>query len=129
MGGAARAYERLSKKDNTCKQYLERLPEMKTQLEEERERLISTIETLRGDISKRVKWMSNMELPSKDEIKLMINDVAFTRKHLDANQMKMAILHRQKKKRTDEVCTTLLVPIFMQAKKNLNNTYLNQCFF
>jgi hypothetical protein len=58
-----------------------------------------------------------MELPSKDEIKLMINDVAFTRKHLDANQMKMAILHRQKKKRTDEVCTTLLVPIFMQAKK------------
>ena len=117
LGGAARAYERLSKKDNARKQYLERLPEMKTQLEEERERLISTIKTLHGDISKRVKRMSNMELPSKDEIKLMINDVAFTRKHLDANQMKMAILHRQKKKRTDEVCTTLLVPIFMQAKK------------
>jgi len=116
MGGAAKAYGRLFKKDNSCKQYLERFPEVKTQLEEERERLISTIETLRDDISKRVKWMSNMELPSKDEMELMINDVAFTRKHVDANQETMAILHRQKEKRTDEVCTTLLVPVFMQAK-------------
>jgi hypothetical protein len=116
MGGAARAHECLSKKDNSCKQYLERLPELKAQLEEERERLISTIETLRDDISKRAKWMSNMELPPKEEMELMINDVAFTRKHLDTNQETMAILHRQKKKRTDEVCTTLLVPIFIQVK-------------
>jgi structural maintenance of chromosome 4 len=115
MGGAARAYERLSKKDNSLKQYLEGLPEMKTQLEEERARLLSNIETLHDDISKKEKLVSNMELPSKEEMELMMNDVAFTRKHLDANQETMAILYQQKTKLVDEVCTTLLVPVFIHC--------------
>jgi hypothetical protein len=129
MGGAAMACDRLFKKENSFKQYLERLPKMQTQLEEERGRLLSTIETLRCDISRTAKWMSDMDLPSKEEMELMRNDVAFARKHLDANQETMSILRQQKKKLMDEVCamcslTSLLIAIFTQVNTTSQSSSL-----
>jgi hypothetical protein len=133
MGGAAMAYDRLFKKENSFKQYLERLPKMQTQLEEERGRLLSTIETLRCDISRTAKWMSDMDLPSKEEMELMRNDVAFARKHLDANQETMSILRQQKKKLMDEVCamcsqTSLLIAIFIQVNTTSQSSSFDHPF-
>lgn len=133
MGGAAMACDRLFKKENSFKQYLERLPKMQTQLEEERGRLLSTIETLRCDISRTAKWMSDMDLPSKEEMELMRNDVAFARKHLDANQETMSILRQQKKKLMDEVCamcsqTSLLIAIFIQVNTTSQSSSFDHPF-
>ena len=46
----------------------------------------SSIEALRNDISERENMTEMMELPSKEEMELMKDEVAFTGKHLDANQ-------------------------------------------
>ena len=105
MGGSEKAHERLTKRDDSSKKYLERLQDTKRQLEEERRLLLSSIQTLRDDASKKEEWISNATLPSREEMELMTNDLAFARKHLDDSRETMAILHREKEKRTNEVCT------------------------
>ncbi|KAL3806566.1 hypothetical protein ACHAXA_008695 [Cyclostephanos tholiformis] len=102
MGGSEKAYKRLLKKDNLCKQHLEQLREITRQLGDERCLLLSTVKTLRDDVSKKEEWILNVKLPSKEEMELMKNDVAFTKKHLDVNRETIAILHQEKKKRTNE---------------------------
>jgi hypothetical protein len=104
MGGSEKAHKRLFKKDNSCKQYLEQLRGITRQLNEERCLLLSKIQTLRDDTSKKEEWISNMVLPSREEMELMTNDLALTRKHLDHNRETMSILHHEKTKRTNEVC-------------------------
>ena len=63
----------------------------------------SSIEALRNDISERENMTEMMELPSKEEMELMKDEVAFTGKHLDANQEIITLLQQQKKSRMGEV--------------------------
>jgi hypothetical protein len=86
---------------------------MKTQLEKNQRRLLSSIEILRSDINKREEWTSTMKLPSKEELDLMKSEVAFTRKHLDSQKGTLAILSELKDKRTDEVCLRILAIYFI----------------
>lgn len=100
--GAAGAYERLLKKDHEAKRCLEELPEAKAKLEEEHSRLAASIKALRSEIDER-KSRTTMDLPSKEEVELMKDEVVFTGKHLDANQETIALLQQQKQSRMEEV--------------------------
>lgn len=103
QGGTVKAYNKLLQKDAKLKQYLqEELPMLKAKLEGERSQVESNIELLRNDIREKER-MLEMELPSNEEMELMKDEMAFTGKHLDANQETMALLHQQKKKRMEEV--------------------------
>ena len=101
--GARSAYERLFRKDHEVKRYMGEATEMKSKLEEERSQLSSSIEALQNDTSERKKTTEMMELPSKEEMDLMKDEVAFTGKHLDANQETITLLQQQKKSRMEEV--------------------------
>jgi len=100
--GAVSAYERLLKKDSEIKRYFEELPKTKSKLEEQRSQLTSRIDELRIAIRDKEN-MTAVKLPSKEEMKLMKDEVEFTGKHLDANQETINLLQQQKKSRMEEL--------------------------
>lgn len=105
QGGTVKAHGRLLQTHEKLKQFVdEEMPVIKAKLDGERSRLESSIETLRNDISEKERILQ-MELPSRDEMDLMKDEMAFTAKHLDDSQETMTLLQQQKKKRMEEVCT------------------------
>ncbi|KAL3800784.1 hypothetical protein HJC23_001621 [Cyclotella cryptica] len=93
----------IRKTDEEQKKYLSGLPEMKAVLEEERKQLTEAVDALREDLDKRITETDLTKLPSKAELELMKNEVAFTAKHLDNNQETITRLQQQKKTRMMEL--------------------------
>ena len=102
QSSGAGAHERLFRQEREAMRYLERLPVVKSELDDERARLISSIEGLRAGISEG-KRMSETELLSRNEMDLMKDEVEFTGRHLGASQETTALLRHQKKARVEEV--------------------------
>lgn len=96
------AVELIRKRDEEQKKYFADLPEMRAALEEERNVLTAAVDSLLADFDKR-SIAVDLKLPSKAELELMQNEVAFTAKHLDNNQETITRLQQQKKTRMIEL--------------------------
>lgn len=84
------------------KNFLANVPQVKAWIEEEHKQHTLSIEILKQDLEK-LKASADMELPSKEELQLMEEEVAFTTKHVDANWQTTCRLRQQKKVRELEL--------------------------
>jgi multidrug efflux pump subunit AcrA (membrane-fusion protein) len=96
------AIELLNKKDQEQKKFLAEMSETKSRLEEENKRLTASIENLQQEIDEK-NASSQLELPSKEELKLMREEVEFTSKHLDSSKQTIQCLQKQKNIREVEL--------------------------
>ncbi|KAL9185905.1 hypothetical protein ACHAXT_003682 [Thalassiosira profunda] len=95
-------HERLVRKEQKVKRFLDNFPDKKAALAAERTQLEASIESLRND-TRQADEMAATGLPSVEEMQLMREEAAFTGKQLDANQETMALLKRQKEARAEEL--------------------------
>ena len=95
------AIELLHKSNDKQKRFLADVPEMKAQLQKDITRLTASIRTLEQEVeNKRGK---ELQLPSRDELELMKEEVDFTSKHLSNNKNTWMLLQEQKKSREAEL--------------------------
>lgn len=98
----ANAFDHLFKKDEEVTKFVENLPETKSKIMEEQSRTKSTIEALLLDMSKGIS-LTEEQMPSKEELNMMKDEVTFKSKHIDANQETITRLQQQKTTRMEEV--------------------------
>jgi chromosome segregation ATPase len=82
--------------------FLDDMPQIKTELEDEKNRLTVAIELLQDNLDKRSS-ATKLNLPSQEEFKLMKDEVAFTSKQIDNNKETIVHLQQQRKARELEL--------------------------
>ncbi len=98
----AKAMEHLFLADEEISRSLEVVPETKSKLAAEQVKIKSTIEALLEDISKNI-FLTEVPLPSKGELDMLKQEVAFKNVNIDANEETISRLQHQKKIRMEEV--------------------------
>ena len=94
--------EVLHKMDGEQKKFLADFEQKKAVLEKERDQIIGDIDILKQEIEKK-NALKELTLPTKDEMKLMQEEVQFISKHLDHNKQTTIRLIEQKKARELEL--------------------------
>jgi chromosome segregation ATPase len=82
--------------------FLADMPQIKTELEDEKNRLTVAIELLRDNLDKRSS-PAKLNLPTQEEFTLMKDEVAFTSKQIDNNKETIVHLQQQRKAREMEL--------------------------
>lgn len=98
----AKALEHLFMVDKDISRSLEAVPETKSKLVAKQVKIKSTIEALLEDMSKNI-FLTEVKLPSKGEMNMLKQEVAFKNANIDANQETISRLEHQKKARMEEV--------------------------
>ena len=101
--GSAGACERLARKERFVLRYLEDAPSLRAKLQEEKDGVRSCIDLIRRQLKESTRDDGTVMLPSREELELMKNDVAFATKNLDASRRTTSLLEGQREKRATEV--------------------------
>ena len=112
----SKTIELLYERDDEQKKFIADVPKLKAQIEEDIAHLTASIQTLEQEIDKQKG--AELQLPSKDELDLMKDEVDFTSKHLSNNKNTWSLLQRQKKAREAELQKILSLEDKIDAELN-----------
>ena len=113
--GIAGACDRLARKERFFLKYLEDAPSLRAKLQEEKDGVRSRIDLISRQSNMYTRVDGTVILPSREELELMKNDVAFATKNLDESRRTISLLEGQKERRAAEVSSRRLVFGYLRA--------------